>query len=231
MNPHQNSPELLPPAAAGWVSGVRLIKIHEKEKSSITNRSAGSIYPKKKSVLTSGATPESRFISLREVMRKDIQDQFDALLDAHAQKIAQERQTKAAKESNEDDFERAFKVRCDTSISSAFGQIGEYLKTKGIKTRVERTEERRGRDGKVEHQSAITLRLLIGSEERHYPEYEQPHLSLICDKIKQLVDVNESTTTLQAAGHSSTVASVRIEELTDEFLQQKVLVLLRDVLK
>ena len=164
-------------------------------------------------------------------MKKDIQDQFDALFSSHAQKIAQQRQAKAAKESSEDEFERAFKQRCDTSISSAFGQIGEYLKGKGLKTRIERTEERRGRDGKVEHQSAITLRLLIGNEERHYPEYEQPHLSLVCDKGKQLVHVNESTTTLQAGGHSSTVASVTIEQLTDEFLQQKLLVLLQDVLK
>src|SRR5579863_2374849 len=100
-------------------------------------------------------------------MKKETQDQFDALFSTHAQKIAQQRQAKAAKESSEDDFERAFKERCDTSISSAFGKIGEYLKGKGLATRIERTGERRGRDGKVEHQSAITLRLLIGNEERH----------------------------------------------------------------
>lgn len=164
-------------------------------------------------------------------MKKDIQDQFDALFTAHTQKISQERQAKAEKESKEDDFERAFKERCDTSISSAFGQIGEYLKANGLKTRIERTEERRGRDGKLEHQSAITFRLLIGNEERYYPEHEQPHLSLICDKSQQLVHVNESTTTLQAVGHSSTVASVTIEQLTDEFLQQRVLVLLQELLK
>jgi hypothetical protein len=37
--------------------------------------------------------------------------------------------------------------------------------------------------------------------------------------------------TLQVGGHSTTVASVTIEQLTDEFLQQKLLVLLQDVLK
>jgi hypothetical protein len=56
MNPHQKSPELLPPAAADCATVVRLTKIHEEQKSSITNRSARSIYPKKKSVLTSEAT-------------------------------------------------------------------------------------------------------------------------------------------------------------------------------
>jgi hypothetical protein len=56
---HQKSPELLPPAAADCATGVRLIKIHEKEKTRITNRSARSTYPKTKSVLTSEATPDS----------------------------------------------------------------------------------------------------------------------------------------------------------------------------
>lgn len=163
-------------------------------------------------------------------MKTDIQQQFDALFAAHAQKIAEERQAKAAKESREDDFEREFKQRCDTSITSVFGQLGEYLKTKGLKTRVEQTQERRGRDGTLQRESAITLRLLIGDEDRHYPQYEQPHLSLICDKGKQLVHVVESTTTLQSGGQSHTLGSVKIEQLTDEFLQQKVLQLLQDVL-
>jgi hypothetical protein len=164
-------------------------------------------------------------------MKQDIQQQFDALFAAYAQKIAEERQAKAAKESLEDDFEREFKQRCDTSITSVFGQLGDYLKAKGLKTRVEQTHERRGRDGTLQHERAITLRLLIGDEDRHYPEYEQPHLSLICDKSKQLVHIVESTTTLQAGGHSHILASVTIEQLTDEFLQQKVLQLLQDVLR
>src|ERR1039458_2298374 len=61
MNLHQKSPELLPPAAADCATGVRLIKIHKEEKTRITNRSARSTYPKKKSVLTSEATPQELF--------------------------------------------------------------------------------------------------------------------------------------------------------------------------
>jgi hypothetical protein len=53
----QKPPELLPPAAADRATVVRLMKIHEEEKTSITNRPARSTYPEKKSVLTSGATP------------------------------------------------------------------------------------------------------------------------------------------------------------------------------
>ena len=62
---HQNFQELLPPAAADWATGVRLIKIDEEDRNSIINRPGRSTYPKEKSVLTSGATPgyhTSRFV-------------------------------------------------------------------------------------------------------------------------------------------------------------------------
>jgi hypothetical protein len=57
MSMHQKSPTLLPPAAADCATGVQLNKIDEEEKSSITNRTARPTYPRKKSVLTSEATP------------------------------------------------------------------------------------------------------------------------------------------------------------------------------
>lgn len=40
------------PGIPACVTVVRLTKIHEEQRSSITNRSARSSYPKKKSVLT-----------------------------------------------------------------------------------------------------------------------------------------------------------------------------------
>jgi hypothetical protein len=54
---HQKTPELLPPTAADCATGVRLNKIDEEENRSITNRPARPTYPKKKSVLTSEASP------------------------------------------------------------------------------------------------------------------------------------------------------------------------------
>ena len=54
---HQDSPGILPPAAADRAAGVRLTKIHEGKQSNITNYPARSIYPKTKSVLTTEATP------------------------------------------------------------------------------------------------------------------------------------------------------------------------------
>jgi hypothetical protein len=73
MNLHQKSPELLPPAAADCATVVRLIKIHEEPKSSITNRPPRPTYPRKKSVLTSEATPveHSRENKMKLLLRRD----------------------------------------------------------------------------------------------------------------------------------------------------------------
>ena len=67
MNLHQRSPELLPPAAADHATVVGLTKILEEQKSDITNRSARSIYPKKKSVLTNEAAPGK---TLKDTLKK-----------------------------------------------------------------------------------------------------------------------------------------------------------------
>jgi hypothetical protein len=59
---HLKSRQLLPPTAAGCAAGVRLNKIDEEENSSITNRPPRPTYPKKKSVLTSEATPANTVV-------------------------------------------------------------------------------------------------------------------------------------------------------------------------
>jgi hypothetical protein len=58
MTAIQQTPALLPPAAADRAAGVRLKS--KDERSGINNRSEQSIYPTQKSVLTSGATPNCR---------------------------------------------------------------------------------------------------------------------------------------------------------------------------
>jgi len=57
MTAIQQTPVLLPPAAADRAAGVRL-KVKD-ERSSIKNRSEQSIYPTQKSVLKTAATPHS----------------------------------------------------------------------------------------------------------------------------------------------------------------------------
>jgi hypothetical protein len=57
--PKKNPPELLPPSAADCACGIRLTKSEDEKTGNIINRPHGSTYLEEKSVLTSGATPET----------------------------------------------------------------------------------------------------------------------------------------------------------------------------
>src|SRR5450755_1211668 len=57
--PKKNPEELLPASPADRGSGIRLIKSEDRKKDEIINRPGRSTYPREKSVLTSGATPDS----------------------------------------------------------------------------------------------------------------------------------------------------------------------------
>ena len=71
MTAHHKSSELLPPAAADWVTGVRLKVSNEKEQNDIIfNRPARSTYPSKKSVLTSEAT--SQMMNEQKIIKNKI---------------------------------------------------------------------------------------------------------------------------------------------------------------
>src|ERR1017187_5215009 len=56
--PKKNPEELLPASPADRGSGIRLIKSEDRKKDDIINRPGRSTYPREKSVLTSGATPQ-----------------------------------------------------------------------------------------------------------------------------------------------------------------------------
>src|ERR1022692_4870537 len=57
--PKKNPEELLPASPADRGSGIRLIKSEDRKKDDIINRPGRSTYPREKSVLTSGATPDA----------------------------------------------------------------------------------------------------------------------------------------------------------------------------
>jgi hypothetical protein len=168
-------------------------------------------------------------------MKKEIEDQFEAVFGAHAKKVEEQRQAKVARESRAEGFVRTFKEHCARSLRPVLEQVGQYLSTKGMETRIEETDEGAAADGK--QHTALTLRLLMGAEERHYRAHEQPHLSLICDKHRQLVTLHQCTMRpgsggmIGPVGMSGPVGEFKLEQLTEELLQQKALALVREVLK
>jgi ATPase subunit of ABC transporter with duplicated ATPase domains len=173
----------------------------------------------------------SRPISWSAIVKKDTEAQFDAEFAVHAKNVERRSQIQAEQESKEDAFVRAFKERRTSFIKPALEEIAQYLQTKGMKTRIDEIDESHSRDVREQQRTAITIRFLTGDEKSHYADHEQPNVSFVCSKSEQLVRFLVSTISLGSGGHSGDTGSAKLELLTDELIQQKVLAVVREVLK
>ena len=173
----------------------------------------------------------SRPISWSAIVKKDTEAQFDAAFAVHAKNVERRSRVQAEQESKEDAFVRAFKERRTSFIKPALEEIAQYLQTKGMKTRIDEIDESHSRDDRQQQRTAITIRFLTGDEKSHYADHEQPNVSFVCSKSEQLVRFLESTISLGSGGHSGDTGSAKLELLTDELIQQKVLAVVREVLR
>ena len=173
----------------------------------------------------------SRPILWSAIVKKDTEAQFDAAFAVHAKNVERRNQVQAEQESKEDAFVRAFKERRTSFIKPALEEIAQYLQTKGMKTRIDEIDESHSRDDRQQQRTAITIRFLTGDEKSHYADHEQPNVSFVCSKSEQLVRFLESTISLGSGGHSGDTGSAKLGLLTDELIQQKVLAVVREVLK
>lgn len=166
-------------------------------------------------------------------MKEETKRQFDEVFNVHTRKLEEQRQVKVAKETKEEQFIRAFRERCAKIIKPALQRIGEYLLAKGMKTQVSETQESTGRDGRIDSREQIAIGLVItdDNEGRRPSLYEYPFLALQADKHRQLVDLHQSTTAPGRGGISGGIGSVKLEDVTEALLEEKVLGLVREVLK
>jgi predicted nucleic acid-binding protein len=120
------------------------------------------------------------------MLKKEVADKFDDAFAAHAKKMEQIQRAKEVRESQEEAFVRAFKERRSTLMKPALEQIAQHLESKGMRTRIEETDESYGHDGKQEKQTRILMSFQMSdsrSEEprRYYGSHEQPYFSMSAD--------------------------------------------------
>jgi hypothetical protein len=143
--------------------------------------------------------------------------------------LEQQRKAKVAKEMTGQQFLIAFRERCASTIRPALQRIGEHLQSKGIKTRIEQWEERLAPDGRQESLEKISL-ILVMNDWDGIP-FDMPNLSLCPDKYKEAVRLHKSTIIpSRSGGYSGPIGSVKLDEITEEFLEHKVLALVQQII-
>ena len=169
-------------------------------------------------------------------MKKDIEEQLDAAFDAHATRVEQRHQAKEQKESKEDTFLRAFKELRTTLIKPALDSVAKYLQAKEMRTHIAETDEGVTPGVGRSEQTGITIYFLtddlrLGDRQHSVADHRQPHLSFTCDKHAEVVQFFESTISGTSGGHSGGAGSAKLETLTEDLIHNKVLALVRQILR
>lgn len=167
-------------------------------------------------------------------MKDETKRQFEEVFSQHERKLEQQRKAKVAQETKEQEFIRTFRERCASTIKPALERIAAYLSTKGMNAHIEYSEEAVGRDGRVQRREQIMLVLVLTAGQdaaRYHRPDEMPHIAFWPDKHKGIVDVYQSTIGPGRGGQGGSIGSVRLDQLTGDFLEERVLSLVREVLK
>ncbi|MDD5581469.1 MAG: hypothetical protein PHY16_19660 [Methylobacter sp.] len=163
-------------------------------------------------------------------MPDKLKTELDAIFNAHEETKKKIEHQKSQQELREEAFVQSFHELQDSLIRPTFESIGEYITVKGYKYRIETSEEQTDRDGRYQSPS-ISIRFLVGEDDRRYQSHEYPHLSVICEKRTSKLRFHESTMSPGKGGRAGSAGETTPTELTVDVLNQKVIKVLREVFK
>lgn len=161
-------------------------------------------------------------------MNDKLKIQLDAIFNAYNEEKKHLQLLKSERERKEEAFLQAFYALQESTIRPTFEYIGEYIKTQGYEYRIDVRQESTGRDGQY-NSPEISLRLLVDSSTGHHLSHEYPYFSVICEKRSQTVRFHESTMSPNRGGRAGGAGEAKLDEVTPELLQQKILNILREL--
>ena len=173
---------------------------------------------------------------IKRAVKKEIQDQLDAVLAAHEQAALEAASAKASRDSAEAEFLKEFLAHRSSVFRPALQEMATYLRSKGIESTISETEhESTWHDGEKANAS-IALRLGLGDDRLSdlSPDDEadeQPYLALVCNVVGKVVLFLESTKAPGRDGHAGPIGSYYLHQVTTDFIQEKVLAIVSEVFR
>lgn len=106
-------------------------------------------------------------------------------------------------------------------------KIGELLKTRGKKIRIEEQDEKINQ-GKKEN---AEIRMYFNISEEHYISRwnEYPSVSFMPIKSTKKINIGECTMSPGRGGHSGSTGEYSLNEITSDLVEEKVLKVLREI--
>lgn len=161
-------------------------------------------------------------------VREELKSRLDGLFAEHGEKEQQRRNFKEERIRQEDVFLARFYAVSASVIKPAFEEIGAFATSKGLSSRIDERQDVTAHDGK-HTEASVSIHFYLGSD-HHRPAHEYPHLSVMCSKYKQKVGLHQSTISPSRGGQGGSIGEFQLEDLSKEFIHDKVADLLQKIL-
>lgn len=160
-------------------------------------------------------------------MDQDKKQEIDALFSAMKMKEDKVKAIREERESKEAAFLNSFLELRASVIRPAMEKIVEYLDSKAFKSVIRETEE----DRSGQQQTAASITISFGPSANSYSSQQNPHFTARADRSAQKVQFHECTIGPNHGGHSGSAGANMLEEITEALIQEKIMKVLRAVIK
>ena len=161
-------------------------------------------------------------------MKDEFKNQLDAIFSKHEEKENKIIELKDRKSQQEDAFLKKFLDVSESVVKPAFEEVGFLAKGKGLNYRIDKRADVTAYDGK--HVRACISICFYFGDNSYRPFHEFPNLSITCDKNRQTVSLHQSNSFQGRSGKAGPVGEFQIEMLTADFIQDKLIYLLSEIL-
>lgn len=162
-------------------------------------------------------------------MEDKTKGRLDGIFSAHRENQQKKEQAQQVRHDAEADFLSKFLSVAESVIKPAFEEVGKYAESKGLKYLVDTQQDLVSHDGKSQSAS-VTLRFPMDDGRAYRAFNEGPHLSVICNKSKKCVWLHQSTMSPSRGGMAGSIGEFKLDEVTPQFVHEKVADLLQKVL-
>jgi hypothetical protein len=162
-------------------------------------------------------------------MNEKTQSALDEIVRKRKETQAAARAAAAERKSAEDAFLEQFTEHCAAVIRPTMTAFGDYLTGHDCPYEIESRDQ--SSDGKSVTSAAITVYLFPGGRSYQHRLHEYPMLSVIAEPREQKVRLHQSTMAPNKGGQAGSIGSYPLEQLTPEFLEERLVGLAREALR
>ncbi|MDQ1119119.1 MULTISPECIES: hypothetical protein [Pseudoxanthomonas] len=162
-------------------------------------------------------------------MKSETKGRLDGIFAAHQDAQDKKQKAQQVRLDAEAEFLSEFLAVVDSVIKPAFEEIGKYAESQGLKYLVDTQQDMVSYDGKSQSAS-VSLRFPMDDGRSYRAFNEGPHLSVICNKSKKCAWLHQNTISPMRGGSAGSIGDFQLEQITPEFIHDKVADLLQQVL-